>query len=613
MKKAKRLVSLLLAIVMLLSLAVSAGAAVGGEAEQPVANKEEKSYTQPLNDSATVTGKPDDTSYRGTINVKNAKYGETYSIYQILYLDDVSTYTDPTSGITKTSYSYIVNEAWRDFVLKATDSAGVKYFKVEDYTNPPTNTIPNHVTWNISGTTNGTAPVIDFAQKALRYAKKQGEYSSRAGNEIAPSGTYTINDTSITKPADYDYKVIFTNAGLGYYLLDSSVGALCSLTTAGGSSVDIQEKNSTPTVTKQVHNGLQYDNHNTADVGSVVYFRSHINVPYFTTNLYFNDTMNAGLQFNDATSDDVVGADVSSDTVKHAKLTVTYQTYGGNTPIELQRDVDYKVIKSGDDTDGELESYSFRIKFLKPFYDKINAKGTLGGYNSLWTVTVFYSAILTEDAVDVTDGVPNKANVSYGETPSFTPDATTKTYTFNFNVAKYTGDITSPTYLSGAEFRIYQLFNDAATGGTDKMLYYKFKKEEGSAEGAPAAYICDGYTEDPKQATTIVTNNSGKFIIKGVNAGIYRIEETKAPASFNPLRAPVVVRVNADGTVTFNGTEMNPSDTENPGYVMIKNNSGTELPETGGIGTTIFYVAGSILLIGAAILLIVKKRMSDEK
>ena len=46
---------------------------------------------------------------------------------------------------------------------------------------------------------------------------------------------------------------------------------------------------------------------------------------------------------------------------------------------------------------------------------------------------------------------------------------------------------------------------------------------------------------------------------------------------------------------------------------MIKNNSGAELPETGGIGTTIFYVAGSILLIGAAVLLIVKKRMSDEK
>lgn len=46
---------------------------------------------------------------------------------------------------------------------------------------------------------------------------------------------------------------------------------------------------------------------------------------------------------------------------------------------------------------------------------------------------------------------------------------------------------------------------------------------------------------------------------------------------------------------------------------MIKNNSGTELPETGGIGTTIFYVLGSILLVGATVLLIVKKRMNDEK
>ena len=86
MKKAKKLVSLLLAVVMLLSLSVSVGAAAGGGTEQPVVTKPIKNYTKPLNDSDTTCGKPTDTSYRGTINVNNAKYGETYSLYQILYL-----------------------------------------------------------------------------------------------------------------------------------------------------------------------------------------------------------------------------------------------------------------------------------------------------------------------------------------------------------------------------------------------------------------------------------------------------------------------------------------------------------------------------------------------
>lgn len=548
MKKAKKLVSLLLAVVMLLSLSVSVGAAAGGGTEQPVVTKPIKNYTKPLNDSDTTCGKPTDTSYRGTINVNNAKYGETYSLYQILYLDDVSTYTDATTGETKTSYSYIVNEAWRDFVLNAKDSQNYKYFKVEDYLDG-SNSIPNHVSWNIPGATDGSAPVIDFAQKALRYAKKEGEYASRPGEPINPNATYTINDSSITNTAEYDYKVIFTNAGLGYYLLDSSVGALCSLTTAGGSSVNINEKNEVPKVTKEVHNGTSYEDFNTADVGNVVYFRSFITVPYYTTSLYFNDKMDSGLTFNDPTDDEVVGADVTGDTTRHAKLTVTYQVTNGTTPRELQRDTDYQVIKEG----SELNGYSFRIKFLEPFYDKINAKGSGGAYTTSWTVTVYYSAIVDKNAVDKTDGVLNKANVSYGDKPSFTPDATTKTYTFNYNIAKYTGDLASPRYLSGAIFRIYQVFNSTAPGETQRNVYYKFTKQENTDVSKPDVYICNGYTTNPDEATLIETNSSGKFIIKGINAGDYRIEETKAPITFNPLRTPVVVTVGADGKTSYNG------------------------------------------------------------
>ena len=129
--------------------------------------------------------------------------------------------------------------------------------------------------------------------------------------------------------------------------------------------------------------------------------------------------------------------------------------------------------------------------------------------------------------------------------------------------------------------------------------------------------------------TTLTSGADGKFVIAGLDAGSYYLRETKAPAGYNLLKNDISVTI----TATLDKSENNPALTElklsvkddktgaeatesngsvDTGIVAtnVVNNSGTELPSTGGMGTTIFYVLGSILVIGAVVLLITKKRMS---
>ena len=102
--------------------------------------------------------------------------------------------------------------------------------------------------------------------------------------------------------------------------------------------------------------------------------------------------------------------------------------------------------------------------------------------------------------------------------------------------------------------------------------------------------------------------------VEGLDADTYYLEETKAPGGYNKLAGPV--KVDISHTVTDEGAHMTHTlkqNTTDVAKVEIENKSGTELPSTGGIGTTIFYVLGSILVIGAVVLLIAKKRMSASE
>ena len=112
-------------------------------------------------------------------------------------------------------------------------------------------------------------------------------------------------------------------------------------------------------------------------------------------------------------------------------------------------------------------------------------------------------------------------------------------------------------------------------------------------------------TGETDTVTEITADTTGKFTIKGLDADTYYLTETAAPAGYNKLAGAVTITIGANGVV--NGTAEAPQGVDE---VKVLNQSGTELPSTGGMGTTIFYVLGSILAVGAIVLLVTKKRMS---
>lgn len=183
----------------------------------------------------------------GTITINNAVDGQTYTIYKLL---DLESYT-PDPGTDDGIYSYKPNELWKNFLESAADSAGTKYFEINEN---------GYATWKGDKTDSRKA---EFAQKALAYAKNKQ-------NGIKGSSLKKEKGTTLS----------FSELSLGYYLVESSVGALCSLDTTKP-SVTIKEKNGVPTVEKTITDGgvRATDNKsNSVNIGDTVTFQTIINV-----------------------------------------------------------------------------------------------------------------------------------------------------------------------------------------------------------------------------------------------------------------------------------------------------------------------------------------------
>ena len=485
MKHAKKLASLLLALIMVLSMSVTAFAAQEGE----------------------LTG--------GSITIDKAVNGQTYSIYQILYLESY----DAASG----AYAYKANSAWETWLKTQTT-----YVSIDDQ---------GYVTW-VEG-----ASAADFAKAAQAEATKVGS-------------TITADESKEKKENE---TLTFSNLKLGYYLVDSTLGTLCSLDTTNP-SVIIKEKNAEPTNEKTVEEDStgNYGEKNDADIGQTVNFKSEITAQAGAQNYVFHDKMSAGLTFG----------------------TVTGITLNG-TAVDASN---YEVKTSGLE---DPNPCTFHVVFTQEFCDTLKANDK---------IVISYTATVNKDAVVAGEGNDNKSWLKYGENGDYsTTPSETKTYTWDVDVYKYTMDGETKTPLAGAEFTLSK-----NSDGTDPIALV--------AEGnnvyrvATEAEIKDTtVTTDTK----ITTDDTGKFTIKGLDSDTYYLTETAAPAGYNKVAGSITVVIDSEGNTKVNGNVVN--------EVEVLNQTGTELPGTGGMGTTIFYVLGSILLIGAAVLLVTKKRMSVEK
>lgn len=236
-------------------------------------------------------------------------------------------------------------------------------------------------------------------------------------------------------------------------------------------------------------------------------------------------------------------------------------------------------------------------------------------------VTVDYKAVLDDDAVIGLDGNENKVDLKFSNNPNATGDGTNNTgktpedkvivFTYEFDTLKVDSADTTKK-LQGAEFTLQ---NEAG----------KYAKVENG--------IFQGWV-DAAEASTLTTDENGLIAIKGMEGGTYTITETKAPTDYNLPSQPFTVTLTAQKELTqnwnttasdvlknFSGTVNNSTATDNAnisvdGYtatLTVKNTKGAELPETGGIGTKLFYVGGGALVLASAVILISKKRAKDAE
>lgn len=477
----KRVVSTLLALVLVLALAGTAAAA--GE---------------------------------GSITIDNAVKGKTYTIYRIFDLDSHSE--------DYQALNYKVSAKWDEFFK--TGAEGLNYVDIDEL---------GYVTWKEN------ASAADFAAKAIAFA---------TANSIDHDGQ--------TKATSGEVK--FTGLDLGYYLVQSDLGALCSLDTTMP-NVTIKEKNSEPTVEKKVKEDSTgaFGETNDADIGQTVDFETTITVVDGQPKGYvLHDTMSAGLTFN-------------------GKVEVKI---GNRT---LKADTDYTLV-TADLNDG----CTFEVRFVD------------GQLKPNDVVTVTYSATVNEKAVIGGEGNPNTTKLSYTDgsttTKKDTPESKTYTYVWEFDVLKYTMKKDTETPLAGAKFVLYKT--------VDGKNYY-VKVADGKVTG---------WTETKAEGTVFVTPDNGSFTISGLDADTYYLEEVEAPAGYNKLAEPVKVTITASINAATNvGTATVTYGENSTGTVKIENKTGVELPSTGGVGTTIFYVIGGLLMAVAVVLLVTKKKMSATK
>ena len=386
----------------------------------------------------------------------------------------------------------------------------------------------------------------------------------------AISGTWTDNDTYTFSGLDY-----------GYYYITSSLGTVVTIDTAG-KNVEVVDKNeSTPTGPEKKitaedsaidssldQSGISVANNDTS-VGSTETFT----VTFNATNWVKSEdgqTPESGTAGTKITkwnfTDRPEGLDIDASTVK---------IYVNGT--DAAHDVTRTVTDINVDAGGVL---TFTIPWVDGQGKHLYPAETPG--SELIPVTIVYNAKINADAA--TAVAPNKVVIKYNDDTQVGEEAVTDTYTYKFKLDKKDE---KDAALDGAEFELF------------------FAPETGNSEN-PLTFVLENgvYRYDPEGTVTRIkpTGTDATAKIIGLDNASYILKEVVVPKGYNKA---------ADTTVS--GLSRVDAEETSITTITIKNLKGAELPSTGGMGTTIFYVVGAVLVIGAGVVLIARRRMNSER
>lgn len=387
----------------------------------------------------------------------------------------------------------------------------------------------------------------DFALKAFKWAT----------GKPAPV-TVTSSSGAATGPGvDGKYQASFTGLDFGYYVMspDTNVERDTMLVNVTKTDEDtINLKSVFPTVDKTVDN----KNHASAQVGDELTFTLTSTLPnakdYRTYTFKFKDKMPNGLTYVDDSVSVWIEGEQSQ--VDAQRYTVSKDTpEKGNLVIELS---DYKT---------NYQNYAGK------------------------KITVTYRALINENAAVINQDNPNSATVEYTTDPTTggtgeSEESKVHTYTFGFDIDKVDG-ANAQTKLEGAVFEL-------RTEGGDRISLVKVN--EGVFRPAKPG---DMAVADDQ----VKTNALGKLQFVGLVEGTYQLVETVAPDGYNKLADPIKVIISAtynpDGMLNKWKADVESGTAQDGTHqIQVKNNKGILLPETGGMGTVIFTVAGIAIIAG---------------
>ena len=497
MKKAKKIMALVLAAVMVMAMGMTAFAA--------------------------------DPDY--SITVTNAKEGETYKAFKMF---DLSV-DDPTNP---TAFRYTVNSAWTAFA----ETDEFKAVFTVDEQGYVTSTKTSQPQWE------GDSDLSKVIDSAAKFAATKG---------IQADGSVTIAS------GETSGKITLTKAG--YYVVSSTLGTRAMVdTTPANPAVTIHEKNEEDSIVKTVKEDKtgEYGETNDAQIGDTVEFKSVVTIAARSIHVVIHDTMDNGLTLNPS----------------------SIKIY---TDEQMSHEYTDAAVKTGAQA---AEGDTFTIEIPNTFAATANASQHL---------YIIYTAELNRNAVSSgTSEVSivnqlNKTKVSFGDKTTSTEDSTTTT-THKFEVNKYANGITN---LADAVFQLKK--KDGTVVNLIKINDTNYRVVDDMETGTASSHANNGEIADITAGSIVsnfVTVSSGNIVIWGVDSDTYMLKEIQAPKGYNLIKDEIEAAVATDNSL----------------IVKAKNETGKELPSTGGMGTTIFYVVGGILVVGAAVLLISKRRMSDR-
>lgn len=431
------------------------------------------------------------------------------------------------------------------------------------------------------------------------------------------NGYANLNSTPIETGSGTKY----TGLKPGYYLVKDKDGSLNGTEEAYtlyvvqvvNDTLEFKPKSDVPKVDKKIKEGEESVEANAASIGDEVNYEITGTLPgnydAYTTYYYkFSDTLSKGLTYKgDSLVVTIDGAVADVDALRGSVVITEPDPKPGETKIEVT------------------------IPNLK----------TMTGLTKDSKIVVTYTAVLNEYAVSEPDGSTNKVKVEYSNDPNksgggtddpkgVTPEDKVTTLTTELEITKraekidgeflpgveftLTGEgvkivlVTTEKFVEDAAGTYYELTDGTYTetepgDDTDKYVdtSKKYKRE--------TEFVAKG---EGKEDTNIVgtVGQDGKVTFTGLGAGEYTLTESKTPAGYNTIdKIKFTIKfdsANQSFSVESANTGINVNG--NKITTTIVNTSGSLLPSTGGIGTTIFYIVGGVLVVGAAILLIAKKR-----